>query len=252
MTAVMLLGDTHGDRGFTKQAINWAADNGVDRIVQVGDFGFWPRWNNGQRFLHDVGKHSVERHVPLYFIDGNHEDHEYLASLLERKDPNQFFVNYGKYPISYIPRGSTWEWGGVRFGAFGGAFSIDWKYRREGWDWFREEMPDASKIDDLGEVDVLLTHDSPIIPPPTYGQGYKEDATSRESQRIVYDAMVRSKAKMLIHGHWHMNYRHGVHGCDVIGLGMNHDSLYAAAVVLTTEDRRIYKIREWEYRDADQ
>lgn len=255
MTNVMFLGDCHGDRGFTKQAINWAADNGVDRIVQVGDFGFWPRTNNGQRFLHDVGKHSVQQHVPLYWIDGNHEDHLYLDKMLERRNPDLWFVNYGKYPISYIPRGTVWEWGGMTFGAFGGAFSIDRRARRQDsgeYGWFENEMPDPSKIDLLGEVDVLLTHDSPIIPPPVYGHGFKDDVTSRESQRLVYEAMVRSKAKLLVHGHWHVRYTHGVHGCQVEGLAHNYETLYTAAIVLRTDDRRVFTLRQWEYRDADQ
>ena len=249
---IMFLGDTHGDRGFTRNAIRWAADNGVDRIVQVGDFGFWPRTNNGQRFLHDVGKQSVQSHVPLFFIDGNHEDHLYLKALRDR-EPDKDVIHYGKYPVSYITRGTRLEWDGVTFGAFGGAYSIDRSMRIEdsgSYGWFRDETPDPSKIEALGKVDVLLTHDAPIIPPPMYGQGFKDDPTSRECQASVYRALVSTEAKLLIHGHWHLNYRHGVHGALVQGLAMNHDSLYDASVVFDTEGRKLYTMREWEYRDA--
>ena len=250
MTTVMFLGDTHADRGFTKKAIEYCATAGIDQIVQVGDFGFWPRSNNGQRFLHDVGKHSQQLKIPLYWIDGNHEDHDYLDALVARKIPEAVFVAYGKYPIYYIPRGSVWRWDGVVFGAYGGAFSIDRSMRTEGVNWFRQEMPDPDKIPE-GPIDVLITHDSPIVPPSMYGRMFKEDPTSRESQRLVYTAMVASQAKLVIHGHWHLNERYGVHVSTVQGLAMNHDSLYDAAVVFRTDDRRLFTLKQWEYRDAD-
>jgi len=247
----MMLGDTHGDRGFTKNAISWAEANGVDCVVQVGDFGFWPRTNNGQRFLHDVGKHSHELKIPLYWLDGNHEDHDYIDSLLRRSD-GQVFIPYGKYPLYFIPRGTVWNWGGVRFGAYGGACSIDRGLRipnSPSYGWFEQEMPDPDKMP-RGPIDVLLTHDAPI-PPPCLGGSYKRDPTSSRSQRLVYEALVGSGAKLLVHGHWHVNERYGVHCAVVQGLAMNHNPLYDAAVVFRTDDRRLFTLKQWEYRDAE-
>lgn len=255
MRNIMLLGDSHGDRAFVKSAIEWAADNDIDCIVQMGDFGFWPRINNGQKFLYDVGKLSVTAHVPLYFIDGNHEDHIYLDAMRERNRSGGF-IEYGKYPITYIDRGTTWKWGGVRFGAFGGAYSIDRRARvmddaRYGW--FDNEMPDESKIKALGKVDVLLTHDSPVVPAPFYDSGgFRTDEISGLSQRAVYRALVSSEATLLVHGHWHMRYSGNVAGARVHGLGMNLQSLYEAAVVYTTTERRLYSLGHWEYREQPQ
>lgn len=249
---VMALGDTHGDRGFTKQAITWAGDNDVNRIVQVGDFGFWPRTNNGQKFLHDIGKHAAEVLVPFYFIDGNHEDHIVIKTLRDRDDGSGF-IPYGKYPITYIERGTRWLWDGVWFGAFGGAFSIDRYARTEDsarYGWFKEEVPDETKIPSLGKVDVLFTHDSPIIPPSVYGmQHFKSDEMSRLSQSAVYDALVASKPALLIHGHWHLNERYAVHGATIQGLDMNQSSLYRAAVVFDTDGKTLYNLHQWEHRD---
>lgn len=249
---VMALGDTHGNRGFTKSAITWAGDNEVDRLVQVGDFGFWPRTNNGQKFLHDVGKHAAETFVPLYFIDGNHEDHTYLKALRERNDGSGF-IPHGKYPITYIERGTRWLWGDVWFGAFGGAFSIDRAWRTEDspqYGWFKEEVPDESKIPSLGQVDVLFTHDSPIIPPSVYGyKHFKSDDTSKLSQRAVYEAMSATKAPLLIHGHWHINERYRVHNTTVQALDCDGNSLYSAAVVFDTDAKTLYNLHQWEHRD---
>lgn len=249
---VMVLGDCHGDRGFTKSAITWASENSVDRLVQVGDFGYWPRINPGQTFLHDVGKHAHELGVPFYWLDGNHEDHDVIDSHLRTR--GEGMISHGKYPITYIDRGHSWEWDGVRFGAFGGAFSIDrWgRIEHSGqWGWFAQEMPDPSRVQSLGKVDVLFTHDAPIIPPCAYGTGYKDDPTSRESQRTVYDALVSSEASLLIHGHWHLNECYKVADATVQGLGMNQDGLYAAGVVFDTTSGRLHTLKQWEYRDAD-
>lgn len=250
---VMALGDTHGNRGFTKQAITWASENGVDRIVQVGDFGFWPRTNNGQKFLHDVGKHSVQMGVPLFFIDGNHEDHLYLKAMRERHEDADF-IHYSKsYPVTYINRGARWLWGDVWFGAFGGAFSIDRAWRTEDsaqYGWFKEEVPDESKIPSLGKVDVLFTHDSPIIPPSVYGfQHFKSDETSRESQAAVYNAVVASKPALVIHGHWHLNERYKVAGAVIQALDMDQSTLYRAAVVFDTDTKKLYNLMQWEHRE---
>lgn len=253
MTNVMFLGDTHGSKYWTRAALNWAAENAIDHLVQVGDFGFWPRTNNGQDFLKEVGKASQKAGVPLYFIDGNHEDHLVL-DMIRKRDPGTGFISYGKYPITYIDRGTRWEWGGVWFGAFGGAYSIDRIHRtlesgRYGW--FTNETPDESKIPALGKVDVLVTHDSPIIPPMMYGGRFKDDPTSRESQRAVYRALVATEAKLLVHGHWHLNQRYNVAGAVVQGLDRDEQSLYAQAVVYRTDDRRLFTIKQWEYRDAE-
>lgn len=251
MTNVLFLGDTHGNRGFTKSAIKWASENDIDRIVQVGDFGFWARTNSGQKFLHDVGKASVIAHIPLHFIDGNHEDHTYLDALRER---GSGMIHYGKYPITYIDRGTTWEWGGVKFGAFGGAYSIDRRGRIEGsphYGWFANEMPDRSKIEALGQVDILVTHDSPTIPPPAYEwAGFKDDVNSRESQAAVYAAVVASQPTWLVHGHWHMRYDNLVADTKVVGLAHDGDCLAAACVVYSTELRKMFSLQQWDYRDG--
>lgn len=251
---VMALGDCHGDRAFTKQAITWASENGVDRIVQVGDFGYWPRTNNGQRFTHDVGKHAQTLGVSFYWIDGNHEDHDLIDSVIRIRGGGM--LSHGKYPITYIDRGHSWEWGGVKFGAFGGAFSIDRAQRIKCsgvYGWFPQELPDPSKIELLGKVDVLFTHDSPIVPPSVYAnRNFKADDTSRQSQRDVYDALLSSGASLLIHGHWHLNERYKVAGAVIQALDMNYSNLYRAGILFDTDSRRLFTLQEWEYRNADQ
>ena len=246
---MMFLGDTHGNRGFCKRAIDVASDLRISRIVQVGDFGYWPRTNNGNRFLHDVGKHAKERGVEWYWLAGNHEDYTALQGLCTKSSDK--FITHGKYPLHHIRNGASWIWDGVRFGCFSGAYSIDRKFRVEGsgeYGWFAGEMPDESLIDGLGSVDVLLTHDSPIIPPSMYGARFKDDSTSRESQASVYRALVATDARLLVHGHWHLREQYGVHRARVQALDMDQAGLAAAAAVFDPATRKLFTLDEWGYR----
>ena len=204
-----------------------------------------------------MGKAAWEADIPLWFIDGNHEDHLVLQPMSDRRQDGLVKItstlgNGKDYPVYYVPRGHTWTRDGLTFGAFGGAFSIDRAMRQRDsgqWGWFANEMPDRSRIEALGKVDILLTHDSPIVPPGKYGQGYKEDATSRLSQDTVYDALLASEARLVVHGHWHHYERYRVHGAVVQALGADiTGDITKACVVIDTEARRVYTLTEWSYR----
>ena len=247
MTSVLFLGDTHGDRGFTRHAIDFAADNGIDQIVQVGDFGYWPRINSGRDYIHEVGKHANKREVQFNWIAGNHEDHDALDEMVARSDAQ--FVAHGKYPIFHIRSGSSWTWGNTRFGALGGAFSIDRANRGERsprFGWFPQEVPDESLIPGLGKVDILITHDSPIIPPG--GHNFLSIPESALCQDTVRKAQIATEASLVIHGHWHLNLRYGVHSATVQGLDCNGSPIQYASVVVDTETTTLYTVNEWLYR----
>jgi hypothetical protein len=248
---VLLLGDSHGNHSFVHGALRWSRDNRVDVVIQVGDFGYWPKHKSGQGFLKGVGQSSIDMGVDLYFMDGNHEDHDEL-DLLQARHPDAQFMRVSKRqgaPI-FIRRGHTWEWDGMTFGSFGGAFSIDRARRTKHVSWFPQEMPDPSLVAGMGKVDVLLTHDAPVVPAPYLASGaFVRDPTSEESQRTVYDALVATQPDWLVHGHWHCEYRSRVAGATVIGLAEDRSSLYASAVVVSTEDRMLYSLNQWEYRD---
>jgi predicted phosphodiesterase len=256
MTNILMLGDTHGDRGFVRGAIKWAAENDIHTIYQLGDFGYWPRVNNGQKFLHGVIEALEEHSVQLFWIDGNHEDHAVLqpkAAKVDYAKPVPVKDRWSTGSTFYLPRGYSWEVDGVRFGAFGGAFSIDRRYRGEGnpqYGWFPNELAEPEAIDRLGQVDVLLTHDAPIVPPCMYGMPFKSDPQSQASQKVVYEALVRSKARQVFHGHWHLNERYGVHGANVWGLAMNQDGLAEAGAVFVTDDRSTHSVLKWMHRNG--
>jgi hypothetical protein len=63
----------------------------------------------------------------------------------------------------YLPRGLRWDWRGVRFGALGGAFSVDRRERVEGESWWWAEVISDADVERLGDarLDVLVTRDAP-------------------------------------------------------------------------------------------
>ena len=79
---ILLVGDLHMNTLAAFQAIDHAQAIGADLILQVGDFGFWPRGNNnsGQKYLRKVDAKLATFGLDLWFIPGNHEDWPSLAT----------------------------------------------------------------------------------------------------------------------------------------------------------------------------
>jgi Icc-related predicted phosphoesterase len=203
---VLFVGDMHGDVGFARQAIRHAASVGIDRIVQVGDFGYWPHTQSGQRFLREVELAAESNGVTVWWIDGNHENHDMLSAQPRQSDGTVFISPH----VRYVPRGHRWEWDGVRFGALGGAFSVDWRGRTAGLSWWATESPTETDLDALGAapLDILVTHDCPAgIDLPS---GWTLPALDQQRcdlvRALVLSAVTATEPALVVHGHWH--HRH--------------------------------------------
>lgn len=154
-----MVGDVHGNTVFMRSAIERASSRGINTMLQVGDFGYWPHTKSGVNFLNDVERFGAEHNVTVWWIDGNHENHEWLG-LKDRLEDETVAISEH---CRYLPRGHRWEWEGVRFGALGGAFSIDWRVCVPMVSWWPQEVVHLRDVDRLGSdpLDVLVTHDHP-------------------------------------------------------------------------------------------
>lgn len=246
---VMFLGDVHGNRGFCIDAINIAANLGVDRLVQVGDFGFWPAIESGQRFLKEIGVHANKAHLPFYWIAGNHEDHDRLDTETAGPDPTVEPFHHGKR-LTHIRNGARWIWDDVVFGCLSGAYSIDRKYRVKhsyAYGWFPQEVPNPDLIPGLGKVDVLVTHEAPTVPAPLAASGnFRLIPESGDSQLTIFEAMRSADPDHLVHGHWHCNYRNRIGRTEIWGLDCDL-SVINASCVYDTETRQMYSLSQWIY-----
>lgn len=90
-----------------------ARTHSSDGVLQLGDFGYWPHYSDGVRFLKHVSHHATRAALTVYWIDGNNENHTALAVLDAGLDG---FVEVADRCL-YIPRGHRWTWRGVHFGA---------------------------------------------------------------------------------------------------------------------------------------
>ena len=254
---VMALGDTHGDTKWCVEATRIAGEYGVERILQVGDFGYWPKiavdtnLSLAQWLVNEISWACHEYGVAEWIvIEGNHDDHEALRAheaieaLAGSPDPD------GMVPlhplIRYSPRGNSFTLAGTTFGTLGGAASIDAYLERagvefgpepyrEGYDWFPElERPTLDDVERLpSSVDVLLTHEAPIEVDLSKFNGFPNIYISPEIQEItdaarhiVSAAAYKTKPKLLVHGHWHgrnrVHARWGDSDCEIIGLASNN------------------------------
>lgn len=138
--------------------IRWAnreaEAHGVDVILQLGDFGWWPRSGAyHQAFLADLDRSPV----PWVFCDGNHEDHETLRH--SATEPVELHPS-----VWHVPRGVDVTWSDRSFLFFGGAVSVDKHRRTPGLNWFANETaspPQQARALSAGKVDVVVAHDAP-------------------------------------------------------------------------------------------
>lgn len=237
---VCLSGDWHGQQNWAVHCLHHAARNGCDAMVQLGDFGFWTAGHKTDKYLRTVGETAQELGIRFYWLDGNHEDHT-------RRE--EFFAN--PFPgVTYLPRGWRWDWWGYTWMAVGGAVSVDKEYREEGKSWWpEEELTDAEVkwASRPGRVDILLAHDCPRgvdipgVGPDTKGgvRGdwplhiLKEAEAHRDKLKTIRDAV---KAKIVVHGHYHIPYEWHDHGLFVRGLGCDGDSTMLSNVIVGPDD----------------
>jgi hypothetical protein len=178
---------------------------GINTILQLGDFGIW---HDARSYLDTLEKIAKRAELTIYFIGGNHEDYDEIARWKFGPDRDGFVSMLPH--VRWIPRGHRWTWTGIRFGALGGAFSVDWHYRTPGIDWWPgvEEVrhEDVERLGDAW-LDELVTHDAPEGAQPALGHwdfmpGDEERA--RVSQRRLREAVNATHPKLVLHGHWHV------------------------------------------------
>lgn len=204
----MLVGDTHGNTGtpmWMHMVFDRARRVEADRVLQLGDFGVWPG-RRGEKFLDLVDKLSENAGLPFEFVDGNHEDHDQLTEQLDRAEPDGSVLI--RPHIRWRTRGSRWQWAGVRFGALGGAVSVDRGSRIPGVSWWPGERPTEADLERLGPapLDVLVTHDAPAgIDPDIPGLSHRTP-TSQDVRELLRRAVLATGPRILVHGHHHIRH----------------------------------------------
>jgi hypothetical protein len=214
-------GDWHGNTAWAVETITTLAAREVRVVVHCGDFGVWPG-ERGTAYLRGVNAVLAEHDMVLGFVDGNHEDHVQLAAL-ERKDG----VGWLAERVAHLGRGARWDWAGVRFGALGGAVSVDKRMRAEGRNWWPGETAtetDVRRLVDGGPVDVLVCHDRPAGAPLPFlawvSKMWPEDVQVEAAAHrdLLQTAVDGTRPHVIVHGHYH-NHRDHSHDRVVVQMG---------------------------------
>jgi hypothetical protein len=211
VTAFGLIGDTHGNLGFTVAMLDAFRKRDIRLVVILGDFGFlWLPERGGTEELDQLNARVEKNGQTLLFVDGNHEDHKALAAYPIADDGIRWLASR----VGHLPRGyrSTLKDGSV-IAALGGANSVDFEHRVMNESWWTEEGITGDDLVALGSerVDVLLAHDAPKFVPSLDELLYRN--TGRWSSFAVFYAemgrrkfhkgFMQVKPAIQFSGHYH-------------------------------------------------
>jgi hypothetical protein len=235
-TQVLFSGDWHAGVDHARRTIDLAVERGIRRIVQVGDFGYWPRFEKGQEFLQLTSQHATRSGVSIWFCDGNHEDHDALPHD-DEVDPVELAPS-----IRWVPRGSVVEWDRRRILFFGGAVSVDQDSRISGWTWFADEIPSPKawqRARNAGEVDVVVAHDTvpemPVQGLPTFAVPWSARRRASEHRKKLRSLSQALSPAWWIHGHWHHRSSARLWGTRFESLGHDRGPFDSTFLILDLE-----------------
>lgn len=176
MSKILILGDLHcqyNDLNSVMKNVDFNLNIKYNFAIQVGDFGFLPKCFDifkqmSSKKIYDkktksyTFEHSpLKFHKPVYVIDGNHEDHEWLKEHYQTDNWKDV------HNIIYQPRGSYIEVDGCKIGFIGGALNVDQKQTgstAKGTTNFilnKEIELAANTWNSIGGVDIVISHSCP-------------------------------------------------------------------------------------------
>lgn len=162
MVKVLLQGDTHGRAGSVRAALATAQQQGCELAIILGDYGWGWDWNSyvhRDEFTAKVAKAVAAYEVPVWWIDGNHENFDRLEAVGAFNAEAPVEIAPG---VTYLPRGTVQTVGETRVLFIGGAYSVDKKWRQPHTSWWPQEEitgAEAERCLEAGQVDVVVSHD---------------------------------------------------------------------------------------------
>lgn len=207
---LLVTGDTHGDQAALAMIMK-QVKNG-DILFVAGDFGYvFMNDRNEWCFLNDVELFLEKKDIYLVFVDGNHENHKALNSFPVEEWCGAR-VHKVRKRIIHVLRGEILEIHQRKIFCFGGAFSIDRRWRELDKSYWEEEIPvdeeyrNGNKNLEAYEykVDYVLTHTCPLNLVPCLGSVHKaEEELPLQNYLQWISDQTEPFRKMFYFGHWH-------------------------------------------------
>lgn len=207
---VFVTGDTHGYSDFAKLTIFAEEHKDLTRddyVIIAGDFGGVWHWIT----LKDDLMYYKELPFTVLFVDGNHENfdllNDYPVKMWKGGKVHMIADN-----IIHLMRGQVYEIDGKTFFTFGGATSIDKYMRREGLEWWPQEVPSDADVQEANvnlqrvgfKVDYIITHscDERALYYPPLSTSLFQKGVFPENQILSYfEEQVQYK-------HWYFGHYH--------------------------------------------
>lgn len=190
---IYLTGDTHGEINLKKLSNkNFLEGKSLtknDYVIILGDFGLL--WREDETFKYWL-KFLNERNFKILFVDGNHENFN-LINEYPIETWNGGKIHKISDNIYHLMRGQVFTIDTLKFFTFGGASSIDILERKENIDWWKDELPSYSELNEglinlqnhNFKVDYILSHtcsESTINEIHTINKNYVLENCSKETQ----------------------------------------------------------------------
>ena len=250
---VLIVGDSHGQlEAFARCLRQAVLDHTIGAAIQVGDFGFFASVlaefrARGGRFV-----------VPVFAIDGNHEDHTWLAARVADGTAEQWREECN---LTYQPRGSILALGSSKVGLLGGAFHVDRPQEHGRGGGFpnyirREDRLRALENFNHERPQLIVTHScptrigvgvkgSPLFEPwvrvyvtnAGFDAGPQDDCGEPELTKLWHGLAFSPRA--WVFGHFHQPHRTEVEGTRFVCLSDDLGIPARAMVIWDTESRKL-------------
>jgi len=155
---ILIAGDLHGAWSSLQQKIDLVrAKCGIEAVIQVGDFGFY------RSTFKNLDCSKKKFSIPVYAIDGNNEDHNWLARAEKKELIKKWQLELNLF---YQPRPSVAAIGGKLVGFLGGALHV---IRDQEHNWIsgrsnyikQSQTSHAADLFNQHKPDLIVTHSCP-------------------------------------------------------------------------------------------
>lgn len=198
---ILFVGDIHGQFNVFQGLVNYFTDREkIDICIQLGDYGIFEEKN------YDLTKINI----PVYFCDGNHDNHNILDKFQDGK-----IHEFGKN-LYYCSFGSTLNINNKTIMFCGGAKSIDWRQRKENISWWKNEIITEEKMKNLPDkkIDIVASHTVPFSLKNDNLKSISDydlkkcgfDISEDVSEKYLDIILKTYYPDLWIAGHWHKHY----------------------------------------------
>lgn len=225
--SIYLTGDTHRGGGIDR--IQRVPDD-CEKLIVCGDFGMpFQVSRDGVWSDYDLYLGSIYDRLPyeVIFVDGNHENFDYLDNVRVTTRFNGK-VNKISKNVTRLRRGELYNVDGKTIWTFGGAMSTDAMLRIEGVGWWRSEVASQREMEhglktlkQVGnKVDYIITH----TPPETIIDVLGINSVHCPVAKYLDEVLSRVEYKQWYCGHMHVDeclpdYKMSLLYYDIIKIG---------------------------------